>query len=478
VAAMLADAPLKQSLQLMVLDGAQRQVVDLPASGTMTIGRSRECNVRIQDSSVSRRHALLHLGPQLVIEDLGSANGTMIRDRTGTAAAAETLSMRHLVLGKAELAVGDMLVFGTALVAVRYLPSAEISDLEDWTDDTVGRDPAVRAVYAQAELVAPTLINTLLLGETGVGKEVLARAIHSRSGRGRCPFQAINCAALNDALLESELFGHEKGAFTGAVQTRIGLLEAAAGGTVLLDEVGELSLSTQAKLLRVIEERAVTRLGSSRSRAIDVRFLAATNHDLEADCRTGRFRQDLYFRLNGLTLSLPPLRQRPLDLDHLAGDFLADACHSIARSEVPRISAEAFDCLRTYSWPGNVRELRNAMECAAVLCHGDTILAAHLPAAVSKGGAPALVPGRTGPHGLERAATSGQDGDEWRGQPKDLGTEIRALERARIMEALIESGGVQSEAARLLGISRGTLISRMKEYGLPRPRKRDGWPKS
>jgi DNA-binding NtrC family response regulator len=453
-------------LQLLVFSGEEIRVLDVPAAGTMSIGRGDGSAVRIDDLSVSRNHAVLHVGDKLTIEDLGSANGTMVRDRAGQGGAGETLNVRHLVGRQADLVVGDTMLFGTASVVVRHAPAVDVPELEATGE---ARDAAMRLVHQQAARAAPTPISVLILGETGVGKEVMARAIHARSTRAKGPFMGINCAALSDSLLESELFGHEKGAFTGALQARAGLFEAAEGGTVFLDEVGELSPGTQAKLLRVLEERVVTRLGANKPRPIDVRILAATNRDPEAEIATGKFRSDLYFRLNGLSLSIPPLRERTSEIDGLARTFLAAACKLIERGDQPEISAEAQQLLHAYRWPGNVRELRNVIERAAVLCPGETILPEHLPPAVIRGAASQRPPQpvATAPEPVGPRATNG-----------DLGSEIRSVERARIIEALERCGGSQSQAARMLGISRGTLISRIEEYGLPRPRKRDVEPES
>jgi two-component system response regulator AtoC len=309
----------------------------------------------------------------------------------------------------------------------------------------------MRAVYQQATLAARGSISVLLLGETGVGKEVLARAIHAGSPRAAGPFMGINCAALADSLLEGELFGAEKGAYTGASATRAGLFEAAGGGTVFLDEVGEMPPATQGKLLRVLEERKVVRLGSTQPRPIDVRFVAATNRDIEADRRTGRFRPDLYFRLAGITLDIPPLRRRPAELEGLVTRFVAAASHELDRPSPLRVSREALAVLRRHDWPGNVRELRNVIERAAVLCAGDTILAEHLP------------PGLLRPRPIDAApAPATADG---------LHREIKTLERRWIVQALDRCAGNQSKAAELLGISRRTLVSRMSEFDLPRPRR-------
>jgi two-component system response regulator AtoC len=232
---------------------------------------------------------------------------------------------------------------------------------------------------------------------------------------------------------------------------------------VFLDEVGEMPLATQGKLLRVLEERAVVRLGSTRPRPIDVRFGAATNRDIEGDSRAGRFRSDLYFRLAGMTLAIPPLRERPAELELLVARFVTASCRELERTTPLRMSAEALDLLRRYDWPGNVRELRNAIERAAVLCAGDTILPEHLPPGVLKPPASAASPptAAVAPPAATPRAPSGEN----------LQGEIKSLERQRIVEALERCGGNQSKAADLLGISRRTLVSRMSEFDLPRPRK-------
>lgn len=450
----------ERAYQLVVFSREEVRAFVLPGAGEVTIGRDEASTVRIDDPSVSRQHAVLRVGEILEIEDLGGANGTFVRQTAHAGAGDETLnvSVRQLLGRKTSLAVGDCLLFGTAYVVVRHAPRIELPDLAG----VVLNDPVMRTLYADAARVARSNINVLLLGETGVGKEVLARAIHAHSPRAKGPFMGVNCAALADSLLESELFGSEKGAFTGAL-ARAGLFEAAAGGTVFLDEVGELPLGTQAKLLRVLEERVVTRLGSTRARPIDVRLLAATNRDVEADSRQGRLRPDLYFRLNGVALQIPPLRERSLEIEALAASFLSGACRDLERAFPPVISPAALDVLRRYAWPGNVRELRNAVERAAVMCTDGTILPEHLP--------PLLVAAvraekaRVSSSPLTSAAPR---------QPQNLQAEMKSLERTRILEALERCGGNQSEAARQLGIPRRTLVSRLTELGLTRRRTPDG----
>jgi two-component system response regulator AtoC len=452
----------------VVYTGEEIRRFDLPPTGKVSIGRGEGNTVRIDDPSVSRNHAVLHVGETLAIEDLGGLNPTMIRDRSGSGGGpGETLNVRQICGRQANLAVGDSMLFGTASVIVRHAPTVELPDLGTTEAGVVVRDPAMRALYEQAARAARTHLSVLILGETGAGKEVLARAIHAHSPRASGPFLGIDVSTLNESTLESELFGHEKGAFTGSVATRTGLLESANGGTVFLDEAANLSLDSQKKLLRVLELREVLRVGANRPRPIDVRFVAATNRDLEAESRAGRFREDLYYRLNGLTLVIPPLRERPLEIEPLARMFLAAACKQVERTPAPALSASALDLLRRHSWRGNVRELRNAMERASALCVGDTILPEHLPPSLLA--AAAVAPAPVAPPPVRPADGAGRADVALHG-------ELRDLERARITDALDRHAGNQSRAARELGISRGTLIARMEEFGLPRPRKRDGDP--
>ncbi|MFI5302925.1 MAG: sigma-54 interaction domain-containing protein, partial [Polyangiales bacterium] len=324
------------------------------------------------------------------------------------------------------------------------------------------------------------------LGETGVGKEVLSRAIHERSLRAKKPLVCLNCAALSESLLESELFGHEKGAFTGAVTAKAGLLESAEGGSVFLDEVGEMPLTLQAKLLRVLEQREVLRVGSLRPRAIDVRFIAATNRDLEGEIAAGRFRQDLYFRLNGIALTIPPLRDRLDELEPLARAFISLACARTKRPTEPRLSPSALQAMRLYRWPGNIRELRNVMERAVLLCSRDQITPDVLPAPIlaasSIANAAKPVPPRASPAmaTMPPSAMRAFDPDVTRLDSAarldveriETGAGRPADEKGRIIAALAACNGNQTHAAKMLGISRRTLITRIEEYDLPRPRKK------
>jgi two-component system, NtrC family, response regulator AtoC len=307
-------------------------------------------------------------------------------------------------------------------------------------------EPAMRELIATTERVAAGDIHVLVVGETGVGKELFAELVHRRSPRRGGPLVRINCAAVTETLLESELFGHEKGAFTGAVDARPGLLETAHGGTMFLDEVAELSPALQAKLLRVLEHPEVLRVGGRAPRPLDVRFVAATNRDLDAEVARGRFRADLYYRLAGVTIAIPPLRARPADLEPLARSFAADAWQRLGRSGSPRFAPEALAALSAHAWPGNVRELRNTIERAVLLCDGDLIVREHLP--VPWPGAPAAT-------------------DEASAEPSSaLRDDVQRLERSRIEDALARCKGNRTHAAKLLGIARNTLIARMKAYGL------------
>jgi DNA-binding NtrC family response regulator len=319
-----------------------------------------------------------------------------------------------------------------------------------------GSIPANGTDPAMIDRIAASAINVLILGDTGVGKEVMARRLHERSPRADAPLLCLNCAALSESLLESELFGYERGAFTGATQSKPGLLESAQGGTVFLDEVGEMPLTLQAKLLRVLEQREVLRIGALKPRPIDVRFLSATNRDLEAEIGASRFRRDLYFRLNGISIAIPPLRERVHEIEPLARAFVAEACAQSRRGKVPDLSPAALALLKRYAWPGNIRELRNAMERAVVLCAGDVIGLEHLPADKM---APVVELGQA-PSGREVEALAALYGSD----PE--------AERARILDALTECRGNQTQAATRLGISRRTLVTKLGQYNLPRPRKK------
>jgi DNA-binding NtrC family response regulator len=255
--------------------------------------------------------------------------------------------------------------------------------------DIVGSSPLMGEVYRTVESVAHSSATVLLQGESGTGKELVARAIHSRGPRAGKPFVPVNCSAIPETLVEAELFGHVRGAFTGAIETRVGLFEAASGGTIMLDEIGDLPLHVQVKLLRTLQEGEIKRVGASESVHVDVRVIAATNLDLQQAMRDKRFREDLYYRLSVITIPLPPLRDRPDDIPLLAYHFLRKYAARAGR-RVERISVEAMRALRSHSWPGNVRELENAIERSVVMSRGDVILPGDLPTSVSDTAAPSL----------------------------------------------------------------------------------------
>ena len=307
----------------------------------------------------------------------------------------------------------------------------------------VGTSPGMQDVMRQVEMAAPSTASVLITGETGSGKEMVARSIHMLSPRAERPFVAINCSAIPESLMESEIFGHEKGAFTGAAERRIGCFELADGGTLLLDEIGEMPAQTQAKLLRVLEDRKVRRLGSKVETPVDVRVLAATNKNPEQAVSDGHLRQDLYFRLNVFHIHLPPLRDHKEDLPLLVEHLLTDisAKH---HKKVTGVGADVMDLFKSYPWPGNVRDLRNALERAAIASDRGTVARQHLAADF----------GRT-----PATTNSGLGGIRF-----PVGTTVDAVERELILQTLAATSQNKTRAAELLGISLKTLHNKLKEY--------------
>ena len=600
-ASVFATATNAARLHALVISDKLVATYPLPDTGELKIGRGPHCEILIDDASISRTHATLAIGPPLLVTDLGSANGTRVRD--------QVLERNQSV----EIAPGEPIQVGSATVIVQrqaapirprrlwthdyfevrleeecaragrrgaafavmrvsctsddppeaiqkaitdvvrlsdvvgeYGPSDYEILLVDTTQDEVapaeqrivdeleghglkvrvgtacyphdGRNPdelmsraeriargiapsdssrprgevvaerTMQDLYTLAGRVANGTISVLILGETGVGKEVLAEKVHKLSPRASKPYLRLNCAALSETLLESELFGHERGAFTGAIGTKQGLLETADGGSVFLDEVGELPHAIQVKLLRVIEERVVLRVGGLKPRPLDVRFIAATNRDLETEITRGTFRQDLFFRLNGATLVIPPLRERPAEIPSLAKHFLENAARQAGLVRPPTLTKDVLDELIRYSWPGNIRELRNVIERAVLLSGEGEVLARHLPlekmrvtfatAAASRpvsspqpqvSGPQVTLPG-VPPRRAQTAppVAPGSSSLVLRRGPKISPDE----EKAQIEAALSACGGNQTRAAKMLGIGRRTLINRVKEFGLVRPRSR------
>ncbi|MBX3216322.1 MAG: sigma 54-interacting transcriptional regulator [Labilithrix sp.] len=476
---------------LVISSAAGVRAIPLPRTNRVIVGRMHTCDIVIDDESVSRQHAAIIVGPQgLTIEDLGSRNKTRVGGRA---------------LGRGETAalpVGAVVEVGyaTMFVQVGRPPSAPAShpgaSPSSIASTAIVHDATMQRLYALLDVIAPSPLNVVILGETGTGKEVFAEAMHRGSARASRPFLKVNCAALSGSLLESELFGHEKGAFTGALGAKEGLFEAADGGTVFLDEVGELPIETQAKLLRVIEYGEVIRLGSVQPRRVDVRYVAATNRDLDQAIAAGRFRSDLFFRLNGFSVTLPPLRKRRKDVVPLARHFLDRA----ARGRPYTVSAESQAALERHAWPGNVRELKNVLERALVLAGAPgRIEPMHLQLPDADGGrdvargpadtvppspyasSPAVAmwtPGgamtpsmgaMTPPMGVAVPPTGAHAAA---GSGNDLKAQRESWEKQQILQALEKTSGNQKEAAKVLGVSRRTLINKIEAYGIARPRKR------
>ncbi|MBL9016165.1 MAG: sigma 54-interacting transcriptional regulator [Myxococcales bacterium] len=427
-------------LEIVLPSGTR--VMPLPESGSLVVGRSSTADVTIDDESLSRAHARLDLGPQLAISDLGSKNGTFVRGR-------RVASDDRVLVG-----VEEPIEVGRVLIRIARAPNPAVDRVERRASGT-GRalldapegwfdapSAAMRAVLDAIAQVAPTDLSVLLLGETGVGKEVCAEQIHRSSKRATGTLLRLNCAAIPDTLLESELFGYERGAFTGATAAKPGLIESADGGTVFLDEIGELPAAVQVKLLRVLDRREVMRIGAMKPRTVDVRFVAATHRSLDAEIAAGRFRADLLYRLAGMTIRIPPLRERPDEIHALARRFAADTARRL-ESPVPALSPQALEVLVAHTWPGNIRELRNVIERAAIVSRGAaTMEPEHLAILASRDTAP-----------FERPSST-------------LREQVDTLERTRVLETLEACGGNRSEAARRLGMSRGALLARLRAWGV------------
>ena len=397
-----------------ILPGQDRQggleTWTLPKRGKVTVGRDASCDVVLDHPSISRVHAELEMGERVLVRDRGSRHGVTI-DGVGLA---KGESAELVVGGTGEL--GDVTILlqrqGDDTSALAASRAMTIGDHDALVGGTLAR------VLDVVRRIALGDLTVLVVGETGVGKDLIAELVHRTSARASGPFVRAHCAALPAALFESELFGHERGAFTGATGQKRGLVEAAHRGTLFLDEVGEIPLGLQVKLLRVLEDRRVTRVGGTTANVVDVRFVAATNRDLVREVDEGRFREDLYYRLSGFTVAIPPLRERSDEILPLAEAFLARA----ARGKPLALGRSAASALSAHPFPGNVRELRLAIERAAALATSPVIEASDL--------------------GLEVAANVNA-GDE------------------ALRTAIEEAAGNQSEAARRLGISRRTLVARL-----------------
>ncbi len=326
----------------------------------------------------------------------------------------------------------------------------------------VGDSPSMQVVYRLIEQIADTDSTVMILGDSGTGKELIAKTIHYNSSRSQGPFVPLNCAAIPRDLLESELFGHEKGAFTGAINTRIGRFELAQNGTIFLDEVGELDPSLQVKLLRVLQEREFERVGGMKTVKVDVRVLAATNRNLEKITQEGKFREDLFYRLNVIPLHLPPLRSRPEDIPLLVDHFIHEFAKKRKRNPFV-FSQEAMNCLLSYQWPGNVRELENLIERLTILVRNDTIQVSDLPEKFHAC-LPAQQPSADPVSSI--SATAQKTANDIPETGVDLSSIVSNLEKDLILKALSKSGGVKSKAAQFLGLNRTTLLEKMKKMGI------------
>ena len=412
----------------------------------LVIGRDPKCDVVIDHAALSRRHAVLRLGPPTTIQDLGSTNGVRVTGKI-------TKGGDPIVLEPGETFHIGGFSFNLVGRAQTYT-SLSSSGLEK--DKLRVDDPTPTGVPGFVREVANSATSVLIQGESGVGKDVLAETLHALSGRTG-DLARINCAALAEQLIESELFGYEKGAFTGALTHKVGLLESVQGGTVFLDEIGELSLGTQAKLLRAIEAREILRLGSTKPISIDVRFVAATNRDLPAEVAAKRFRQDLYFRLDGITLVIPPLRERRDRIPTLALRFF-DAANKTAS----RLAPAVFAALHAHDWPGNVRELKAVIERGLLLARGGELGVQHLAFsprvdAPKPRSAPVITPNIDPPPDHDERALAHLTPEEH-------------AQRRELIAALEECSGNQTRAAKLLGISRTTMVNRLKLFRISRPR--------
>ncbi len=411
----LDDSPIPRWLSLVAPDGSVTR--ERLGRRRIRIGSGEDVDIIVRDPHVSRTHCELEPTVSgVVLRDLGSTNGTFV----GGAA------IREVVLVPGAIAV----LGSTRLFVETDAPTASLARFGSMTSAS----PVMASLFAMLDKLAASDVSILFAGETGTGKDVLARAVHEQSPRASGPLVVFDCGSVTASLIESELFGHEKGAFTGAVAERNGAFERADGGTLFLDEIGEMPLDLQPRLLRALEQREVRRVGGSVELPVDVRVLAATNRDLAAEVAAGRFRQDLYFRVNTAVVEVPPLRARPEDLKILVDHMLE------GRTSV---TPAAMAALAAYDWPGNVRELRNVVTTAVAMLDGDVLDVRHLMF-------PSTTPRRE--RELEELPLAGRS--------------LEAIEKAAIRQTLDREGGNKTRAARALGIAPSTLYEKLKKYGL------------
>ena len=415
-----------RKVRLTIVKGPDKGKETMLQKPLVLIGSLVENDLVLTDPTVSRRHAAVEeKADGYVIRDLDSTNGTLL----------DGVRVRE-----AYLTPGS--VIGLGQTEISFSPVEERIEIprsdRHRFGELIGSSSSMQEVYGILERVAPTDVTVLLDGETGTGKELAARAIHSNSRRSTGPFVVVDCGAVAPNLIESELFGHEKGAFTDAVKSRQGAFELADGGTIFLDEIGELSLDLQPKLLRALDRREIKRVGADRPVTVNVRVISATNKDLEREVKEGRFREDLYYRLSVVRIYMPPLRKREEDIETIALYLLKGISSEIGK-KITGLSPEASSALTAYSWPGNVRELKNVLGRAAALCDGKRIEAKDL--FLSEGEKTATFEGLSG-------------------------KTLEEIEKAAIHATLRSVSGNKTEAAKVLGIAYSTLYEKMKKYGM------------
>jgi len=416
---LLGTADSSGTLAVLVVAGDVVRLYPLPSGAQLKIGRAAGAEIVIDEDSLSREHAVIrNRAGRVDVEDLDSSNGTIVR------------GVRIAPRSPTTIEIGDSVHFGTVFAVLQVRAGTVAERLR----------PAGAATDELVERIAVSDVSVLILGETGVGKEVMAERLHAASTRRDHPLVKINCAALSSALLESELFGHERGAFTGATKDKAGLVESADGGTLFLDEIGEIDPAVQVKLLRVLEARETQRVGALRPHKVDVRFVAATHRNPSDEIRAGRMRSDLYYRIAAFTLTIQPLRERRDEIVDLATRFVADASARAGRT-TSTLAPAARAALLRHAWPGNVRELRNVIERALIFTDGAAIDGPAIELALQ--------------HGVDHAVTEAPDADD----------------RRRVTAMLEACGGNQTMAAERLGMSRRSLVYRLQAWGMTRPRR-------
>ena len=438
--------------KLEVVDGPDKNKAIAIDHNVVRVGSKENNDLVLTDGTVSRHHfEIEQLKNGYLLRDLESTNGTYV----------EGLKVREVFLKpNSTIQIGDTAIrFYSADEKVKIIPSKE-----ERFGDMIGRSQKMREIFGLLEKISPTDVTCVIMGETGTGKELVAKAIHYNSRRAKKPFIVFDCGSVPPTLIESELFGHEKGSFTGAVMSRPGVFELADGGTIFLDELGELGLDLQPKLLRVLEQRETRRVGANRSTKVDVRVIAATNRDLKDEVKAGRFREDLYFRLSVVSLTLPPLRERKDDIVPIVKHILGKSAfnkNKDGQQKITALSPDAEAMLQSYEWPGNVRELHNVVERAGSFCDGDTIYAKDMPDHMK---------------GMSRNQQSADGGGHGGGDmpPVDSSLPFKdakeklldAFEREYLIDLLRRNDKNISKAAKEAEIDRKSISRLLKKHGI------------